>query len=286
VYEELPPDPDPDRDLAEAINLVSAVRNLNQAVDRLVTFAGARDLLLADANSAALNLSDGSSGFFGPPDVSARIRHLAYILNRARFLSLSIVHDRARDLYQGRDLGSGLGHSTYAGTRGDPIRDEDPDTIRELLFGVALSRTYASILSSGRSAKSGSSEDFGRMYGASFCNIVSISSADYEVLPDKLTQIMSDTLTNFQTRFADSDLPSSDWARWVIVPLATLAEAIMNRTESFIVVVPPLRFLALSLAAEADVREASELGDQFRHIAAGVTWLEQRHLVRQPHFAR
>jgi triphosphoribosyl-dephospho-CoA synthetase len=37
-----------------------------------------------------------------------------------------------------------------------------------------------------------------------------------------------------------------------------------------------LRFAALCLAAEADVRDANQLGDTFREIAAGVTLLERR----------
>jgi hypothetical protein len=40
---------------------------------------------------------------------------------------------------------------------------------------------------------------------------------------------------------------------------------------------PVARILALCLAAEADVREIPELGNEFRLIAAGVTWLERRH---------
>jgi hypothetical protein len=37
-----------------------------------------------------------------------------------------------------------------------------------------------------------------------------------------------------------------------------------------------IRLAALCLAAEADMREASQLGDTFREIAAGVTLLERR----------
>ncbi|MGH3801048.1 MAG: hypothetical protein ACRDTD_13090, partial [Pseudonocardiaceae bacterium] len=37
-----------------------------------------------------------------------------------------------------------------------------------------------------------------------------------------------------------------------------------------------IRLTALCLAAEADAREASQLGDTFREIAAGVTLLQRR----------
>jgi hypothetical protein len=37
-----------------------------------------------------------------------------------------------------------------------------------------------------------------------------------------------------------------------------------------------IRLAALCLAAEADAREANQLGDTFREIAAGVTLLERR----------
>jgi hypothetical protein len=70
---------------------------------------------------------------------------------------------------------------------------------------------------------------------------------------------------------------SASWASAVAEPLERNAESVLSRAER-----PSpetstaIRLAALCLAAEADDLGHKEIGDMFREVAAGITWLQKR----------
>jgi hypothetical protein len=75
----------------------------------------------------------------------------------------------------------------------------------------------------------------------------------------------------------------SPWAYQVVSNLEKTALPIFTRQQRLTSdTATALRLAALCLAAEADARDANQLGDTFREIAAGVTLLERRASGQAP----
>jgi hypothetical protein len=104
------------------------------------------------------------------------------------------------------------------------------------------------------------------------------ASADWpvpplDVLPETLDQAAEALRESFAAR-PDEELPRA-WAASVAERLIVNATPVLSRRE---LVTPEkagvIRVAALCLAGEADALERTDIGDQFRGIAAGITWLE------------
>jgi hypothetical protein len=70
---------------------------------------------------------------------------------------------------------------------------------------------------------------------------------------------------------------SLPWAHQVAINLQETALPVFTRQQPLTKdTATTVRLAALCLTAEADARKANQLGDTFREIAAGVTFLERR----------
>lgn len=111
----------------------------------------------------------------------------------------------------------------------------------------------------------------------SFADVVLVPDKDYGVSPDAIVSMVRAVTARLLDGLPEVD--SSSWTKRAAARFVDLAEPIFSRREAVLTAekAPVARILALCLAAEADVREIPELGNEFRLIAAGVTWLERRH---------
>jgi hypothetical protein len=105
-----------------------------------------------------------------------------------------------------------------------------------------------------------------------------VAKADYVVSPDTLVDKVHSGHQALMNLFGPPDgaapLP---WAHQVVRNLQETALPIFTRQQRLTKdTATAIRIAALCLAAEADVRDAHQLGDTFREIAAGVTLLERR----------
>jgi hypothetical protein len=80
----------------------------------------------------------------------------------------------------------------------------------------------------------------------------------------------------------DPSIPVA-WANAVAERLARNAEPVFARRERATAgTAAAIRLAALCLAGEMDALEHRDVGDQFRYVAAGITWLERRASGKLP----
>lgn len=265
-----PSPPDPDRDLADATDLALAVRNLNDDLAHLLTLAGARNLILNRIPSDSMSIPE--------------VRNRPALLDRARLLALCIAYGRARDLHRAGKLGLDFADATIPGLQLEHTSRAAP----ELILGQAFSQTRARVANVDPPRRSEPPDNLLEPLVSAFCEVTRIGPTDYVALritppnyaipPDELGDTVRSAIAGLRILLTDSNQPSTEWTRSMMALFETRSAAIIRREQQ---VTPPiasaLRVLALCLAAEADVRSTSELGDDFRRIAVGITWLEQRH---------
>ena len=115
-------------------------------------------------------------------------------------------------------------------------------------------------------------------FAQKFADETGLAKAHYVVTPDTL----ADKVHNGQQALVDLLGPPDGaawrpWAHQVAINLQETALPIFTRQQPLTAdTASAIRLAALCLAAEADAREANQLGDTFREIAAGVTLLERR----------
>ncbi len=111
-----------------------------------------------------------------------------------------------------------------------------------------------------------------------FVDETGIAKAHYVVAPDTLADKVHSGQQALVDLFGTPDgAASRPWAHQVARNLQETALPIFTRQQPLTVDnATAIRLAALCLAAEADAREANQLGDTFREIAAGVTLLERR----------
>jgi hypothetical protein len=108
--------------------------------------------------------------------------------------------------------------------------------------------------------------------------VAGISGKTRLVSPDTLTQRITDAMQELRaTQMPDHQTDSPSWAATVGRHLQETAIPIFNRQEQLTCAdATCIRLAALCLAVEADALDQSELGEDFRKIAAGVTLIERR----------
>jgi hypothetical protein len=114
-----------------------------------------------------------------------------------------------------------------------------------------------------------------------FIEISRIDQAGYLISADRLIDTLREAVD--ELRGVSTRMPTSDWSDGVAQRLQEKAEPILSRRAKL---TPEhgtaIRIAALCLAVEADLRLKTDLGDKFRQVAAGVTWLQRRYNGEDP----
>lgn len=246
----------PDLDLASTIELALALALvLVLALDRVFYHDLDRDRLLNGSRDRDLDRAIDLDRASSLVHILARDLALNPDCGLALDRDLALVRTVVRTL----DRGMGLGHTSRT------------------YLGHALSVTLATMFSD-TPASLVSASLFGETLASGLCDASGIGSGEYVVPPDLLAESLNSAISGARTRLAGSGLPSASWADLVTVNLEELAQGILTRKQSVTApVASACRTMALCLAAEADHLSASDLGDAFRQVAAGITWLERRH---------
>jgi hypothetical protein len=115
-------------------------------------------------------------------------------------------------------------------------------------------------------------------FAQEFVNETGIAKAHYVVSPDTLVdKVHSGHQSLVNLLGTPDDAASPPWAHQVTRNLQETALPIFTRQQPLTkVAATAIRLAALCLAVEAGAREANQLSDTFREIAAGVTLLERR----------
>ena len=140
-------------------------------------------------------------------------------------------------------------------------------------MGSALSRALTRVLNQKDTFTSTASVEFSH----ALAEETGIAGATYVVSPDTLADKVHSGRGALLELLGPSDEDLPPWAYQVVSNLEKTALPIFTRQQPLTSdTATALRLAALCLAAEADVRDANQLGDTFREIAAGVTLLERR----------
>ena len=106
---------------------------------------------------------------------------------------------------------------------------------------------------------------------------IGVTKADYVVSPDILAGKVDSGHQALVNIFRPLDGILLPWAHRVARNLREIALPIFTRQQPLTAdTATAIRLAALCLAGEADAHAASELGNTFREIAAGVTLLQRR----------
>jgi energy-coupling factor transporter ATP-binding protein EcfA2 len=200
----------------------------------------------------------------------------------ARALGLTLDHELDRDLKRAIDLTRDLERDL---NRTDPRKRTATRTLsqtraldrvrtlnRDLVLGTALSHAIEQVLSHSFTA------GWPAMFAQAFIERTGISEGPCVVSLDGL----ADKVHGGQRELLDllGPVKFQDAAPWAYHVVNRLEETALPVVTRQVPMTPDtataLRLAALGLATEADVRDAKELGDTFREIAAGVTLLERR----------
>jgi hypothetical protein len=119
--------------------------------------------------------------------------------------------------------------------------------------------------------------------------IASPPSASWRVPPpEMLADVLGAAITGLKSALDvpgvadDPGIPVA-WANAVADRLARNAEPVFaHRERAAARTAAAIRLAALCLAGEMDALEHRDVGDQFRDVAAGITWLEQRASGKLP----
>ncbi|MCO5996335.1 NACHT domain-containing protein [Actinoallomurus rhizosphaericola] len=270
---------------------------LARAVDLAAALGGALETGLIGALDIGLNLEVGLR--LETPRIKETVAHLTaelpptelrdFTRELARDLvtGLSAVLERAgKDMAQHQEdlarIDSALRAVAYDlgrdGRRSAPGRQRGTrrhaghGPVHELSVGHALSRSIAGVIAS-------PSEDIAAGFAALFTDVTDVAAADHIVSPDEMRPLLTQSVADVKRLLLEpvNLLPSTMWAAETADALETAADPVFAREHEL---TPPtatrLRLSALCLAVEADIRGQRELGDRFRSLAAGVTWLERR----------
>jgi hypothetical protein len=116
-----------------------------------------------------------------------------------------------------------------------------------------------------------------------FADTAAIDPVGYVLLPDLLPDAVLTAVTGLDGHLDAGSHPAARLARLTAGRFASLTEGVIMREQRVDTSIGrSLRIMALWLAAEASVAGAGELSEDFRRIAAGITWLERRHDGAEP----
>ncbi len=121
------------------------------------------------------------------------------------------------------------------------------------------------------------------IHAGRFAKAAGVGSADYTMSPDSLLDAVQKATIGLNARLRKGDRAPLEHARLVADRFASLVEGVLIREQR---VEEPiglsLRIMTLCLAAEAEALGTPDLAEDFRRIAAGITWLELRHGGAEP----
>ncbi|MFB9836646.1 NACHT domain-containing protein [Actinoallomurus acaciae] len=189
-------------------------------------------------------------------------------LDRIRGALLALRHDLERD------------RRRSARTR-DLARDHASarDRVHDLAIGRALSQSLSRSLLRDHRRPEAVVDGFAEQFAAT----ARIGDTGFTVSPDGGHRMVTDAVAEIQGLLlkAPNLLPSTLWAAEMAKTLERVATPAFDRSEDLTdATATAIRLGALCLAVEADIRRRTGLGDLFRHIAAGATWLERRRTGR------
>ncbi|MGH3912041.1 MAG: NACHT domain-containing protein [Pseudonocardiaceae bacterium] len=289
---------DLDRDLARALDVarardVARDRDLDRVLDLDCALDVARDVacLLARARARSLHRHRHRHRELARDLARDLDRELALARDRARDLGRACVLTRPlardhahtldldRDLVLTRDLDRDLALVLLRALALDlaRARDLDRDLARDLARDLedirsrVMGRALASVLA-GPLHRNASVTMWPAEFAREFVNVAGVAKADYIVAPDTL----ADRVRSGHQGLTDLLGWPDPWTHQVARNLQEIALPVFSRQQPLTTeTATAIRLAALCLAVEADIRQAHQLGDTFREIAAGVTLLER-----------
>lgn len=259
-----------DRDAARIRHLAQCISLAHDLVDN-------REPNLSSALASARAIIQDRDSIYGIP--SKDILQLTASLDFAVKRSFALAQGSSYD----RELARALDFRIELTAHGRIVDHLDPGLGRDL--DRVLARAFQRCLGAGfsgmlvlpeKTSLAGSPHaDLVKMLAKSF--IETSRYSDCNVRPDYLRDMSGKAVADI-TELLNYDRSASSTRLFRLVESFTvLAEAIFDR-KRFAVgsIASALRILSLCLAAEADALMAHEVGDYFRNIAAGVTWIDRR----------
>ncbi|GLY85720.1 NACHT domain-containing protein [Actinoallomurus iriomotensis] len=281
---------------------------LDRALAQLTDLAAALNTALADNLVGALDV--GLNLEFGLSRDATRTREVVNQLSAD--LPGEAIPEFVRDLAWGlvTDLTTGLGlareaesprmgdlariHGALLALRHDLERDRrrsararqragDQVNARERVHDLAIGRALSQSLSRTLLHEHRRPEAVVDGFAQRFADTARIGDTDFTVSPDDCHRMLTDSVAEIQGVLlkAPALLPSTLWAAEMAKTLEHVAGPVFDRSDDLTgSTATAIRLGALCLAVEADIRRRTGLGDVFRHVAAGVTWLERRRTGR------
>lgn len=235
------------------------------------------DLASALAHAGAIADAHNSIYTMSPHEVLQLTNALDFAVNRSFALTLEGPYDH--DLAQALDLRLEFDRN------GDLIGDRDADLghnldgalarASESCLGTAFSRMVSSLVE--LSADIHDFSEPSEMFAKGFNELTAGQLADYTVSPDFLWNISQKAAADLIQLLNRNRSTSSAWALNRVDRFEMLAKAVASRKQSAAGSTGrALRIMSLCLAAEADAFGAPGIGDDFKRIAAGITWIQRR----------
>jgi NACHT domain len=254
-------------------------RHFAQVIHLAHNLFGGLDPRLSRALASASAIANRLNPIFGMSE--ARVLELTRTLDFAVDLSLALARQRPND----RDLAEALDLKLEFDHYGDPINDRDADLgnnldralarASERCLGTALSRTLA--LPAEAFENNDSFRASSEMFARNFAELTIGRHADYTVPPDSLKDISGRVITAFAEKLDHNRSISFARTLKLIGRFENRMETVFSRERPITAgTASGLRIMSLCLAAQADAFQAPEIGDEFRRIAAGITWIERR----------
>jgi hypothetical protein len=191
-------------------------------------------------------------------------------LSRIHGALLALRHDVERDRRRSARARQRSGSGDFASAH---------DRVHDLAIGRALSLSLSRTLRDGHRSPEAVVDGFAER----LVDTARVGDTGFTVSPDGTDRMVMSAVAEIQSllRTAPDLLPSTPWAAEAAQALARVAGPVFDRSDELTdAAATAIRLGALCLAVEADIRKRTALGDRFRQIAAGVTWLERRRTGR------
>ncbi|GAA4493346.1 hypothetical protein GCM10023191_030640 [Actinoallomurus oryzae] len=191
-------------------------------------------------------------------------------LARIRGALLALRHDLERDRRRSARARQRAGTGDLASAH---------ERVHDLAIGRALSLSLSRTLRDDHQRPQAVVDGFAER----FADTARVGGTGFTVSPDGCHRLVTDAVAEIQSVLlkAPNLLPSTLWAAETAKTLEGVAGPVFDRSDDLTdTTATAIRLGALCLAVEADIRRRTGLGDSFRHIAAGVTWLERRRTGR------
>jgi energy-coupling factor transporter ATP-binding protein EcfA2 len=254
-------------------------RRFTQIIYLAHNFVGYLDPNLADALERAGAIASAHTSI---SDIStAEIDRLTSALDFAVTRSITLALRRSYD----HDLAQALRLELQLDRNGDVIDDRDFDLSNNLdralartserCLGIALSRMLN--VPPEEPATTNSLSAPSDIFARSFIKLAVSQDANYTVPPDMLTDKTSKAIADLIGQLDRNRSAETEWTRRLIDRFEALSGTVLSRKQQVAnSTFGALRIMAICLAAEADALQSPKIGDEFRGIAAGISWIEGR----------